>query len=204
MRGPLRAAPGLPGLRLLQGTPGPDRHRRRLIGSARGSCLPRLFIYANRSGCHGWRPRLRGRHRRRQTRARGSNRHIATIHLVGNEAEIQRALAMSSDCTTAGVAVVHASEVLTMDDKPVEGIRRKKDSSIVRAVELVRDGKADAVISPGNTGAPGGRLHEAAPAGGRGTPGHRHAHALAHERFRPAGCRRQPGMRTDSTSPSSP
>jgi glycerol-3-phosphate acyltransferase PlsX len=40
-----------------------------------------------------------------------------------------------------------------MDDKPLEGIRKKKDSSMVRAIELVREGKADAVISPGNTGA---------------------------------------------------
>ena len=36
---------------------------------------------------------------------------------------------------------------------PLEGIRKKKDSSLVRAIELVRNGKADAVISPGNTGA---------------------------------------------------
>jgi glycerol-3-phosphate acyltransferase PlsX len=49
--------------------------------------------------------------------------------------------------------VIHASEVLTMDDKPREGIRRKKDSSMVRAIELVHDGRADAIISPGNTGA---------------------------------------------------
>jgi glycerol-3-phosphate acyltransferase PlsX len=40
-----------------------------------------------------------------------------------------------------------------MEDNPVEAIRRKKDSSMVRAIDLVRDGKADAVISPGNTGA---------------------------------------------------
>jgi phosphate acyltransferase len=50
------------------------------------------------------------------------------------------------------VKVIHASEVLTMEDKPVLGLRRKKDSSILRAVELVKDGKADALISPGNTG----------------------------------------------------
>jgi glycerol-3-phosphate acyltransferase PlsX len=49
--------------------------------------------------------------------------------------------------------ILHASEVLTMDDKPLEGIRKKKDSSMVRAIELVREGKADAVISSGNTGA---------------------------------------------------
>jgi glycerol-3-phosphate acyltransferase PlsX len=40
-----------------------------------------------------------------------------------------------------------------MEDKPVEGIRKKKDSSMVRAIELVREGKTDAILSPGNTGA---------------------------------------------------
>ncbi len=40
-----------------------------------------------------------------------------------------------------------------MEDKPLEGIRRKKDSSMVRAIDLVREGRADAVISAGNTGA---------------------------------------------------
>ena len=39
-----------------------------------------------------------------------------------------------------------------MDDKPADGVRKKKDCSIARAVELVHEGKADAVISPGNTG----------------------------------------------------
>jgi glycerol-3-phosphate acyltransferase PlsX len=40
-----------------------------------------------------------------------------------------------------------------MDDKPLEGARKKRDSSMVRAIELVREGRASAVISPGNTGA---------------------------------------------------
>ena len=39
-----------------------------------------------------------------------------------------------------------------MDDKPAGGLRKKKDSSMARAIELVREGKADAVISLGNTG----------------------------------------------------
>jgi glycerol-3-phosphate acyltransferase PlsX len=39
-----------------------------------------------------------------------------------------------------------------MEDKPIDGLRKKRDCSIARAVELVKDGKADAVISPGNTG----------------------------------------------------
>jgi glycerol-3-phosphate acyltransferase PlsX len=50
------------------------------------------------------------------------------------------------------VRVVHASEVLTMADKPTAALRKKKDCSIARSVELVRDGKADAVVSLGNTG----------------------------------------------------
>lgn len=45
-----------------------------------------------------------------------------------------------------------ASEVITMEDDPALGVRRKKDSSVLRAVELVRDGLADVVISSGNTG----------------------------------------------------
>ena len=77
---------------------------------------------------------------------------IKSVLLVGQQDQIQTAL------TAAGlrdprVEIVHASEVLTMEDKPVEGIRKKKDSSMVRAIDLVRDGKADAIISRGNTGA---------------------------------------------------
>jgi glycerol-3-phosphate acyltransferase PlsX len=81
-----------------------------------------------------------------------ADKSIATIYLVGNQAEINsaRERARLSD---SRIQILHASEVLTMDDKPLEGIRKKKDSSLVRAIELVRAGKADAIISPGNTGA---------------------------------------------------
>lgn len=77
---------------------------------------------------------------------------IASILLVGREADIVAAR-RKVGLTDARVEVVHATEVLTMEDKPLEGIRKKKDSSMVRAIELVRSGRADAVISPGNTGA---------------------------------------------------
>ncbi len=50
------------------------------------------------------------------------------------------------------VRIVHASEVVEMDDRPVVALRKKKDSSIARAAELVSEGKADALISLGNTG----------------------------------------------------
>ncbi|MDW8107963.1 MAG: phosphate acyltransferase PlsX, partial [Armatimonadota bacterium] len=49
----------------------------------------------------------------------------------------------------------HASQVITMDDPPVMAIRRKRDSSLVVAAQLVREGKADALVSMGNTGAVG-------------------------------------------------
>lgn len=52
-----------------------------------------------------------------------------------------------------GISVVHASEVVAMTDAPTEALRGKKDSSITRSIALVADGKADAVVSPGNTGA---------------------------------------------------
>ncbi|HVF75162.1 MAG TPA: phosphate acyltransferase PlsX [Acidimicrobiales bacterium] len=54
---------------------------------------------------------------------------------------------------THGLDVIPASEVIGMHDDPAAGVRRKKDSSLVRAAEAVRDGKASAMISAGNTGA---------------------------------------------------
>jgi glycerol-3-phosphate acyltransferase PlsX len=49
--------------------------------------------------------------------------------------------------------LIEASEVIEMDDDPAQGVRRKKDSTLVRAAEAVRDGRASAMISAGNTGA---------------------------------------------------
>ena len=54
---------------------------------------------------------------------------------------------------TLGLELVPCTEVIGMDEDPAGGVRRKKDSSLVRAAELVRDGKASAMVSAGNTGA---------------------------------------------------
>ncbi len=54
---------------------------------------------------------------------------------------------------TGGIEVLPASEVVSMDDDPAQAVRRKKDSSMVRAAEAVRDGRALAMVSAGNTGA---------------------------------------------------
>jgi phosphate acyltransferase len=54
---------------------------------------------------------------------------------------------------TQGLELLPCTEVIGMDEDPAGGVRRKKDSSLVRAAELVRDGKAAAMVSAGNTGA---------------------------------------------------
>ncbi len=54
---------------------------------------------------------------------------------------------------TQGLELVACTEVIGMDEDPAGGVRRKKDSTLVRAAELVRDGKACAMVSAGNTGA---------------------------------------------------
>ena len=54
---------------------------------------------------------------------------------------------------TMGLELVACTEVIAMDEDAAGGVRRKKDSSLVRAAELVRDGKASAMVSAGNTGA---------------------------------------------------
>jgi glycerol-3-phosphate acyltransferase PlsX len=54
---------------------------------------------------------------------------------------------------TGGLEVLAASEVIEMAEDAAKGVRTKKDSSLVRAAEAVRDGKASAMVSAGNTGA---------------------------------------------------
>jgi glycerol-3-phosphate acyltransferase PlsX len=80
-----------------------------------------------------------------------SNASITELYFAGREDDIKAAMTRVG-CSDPRVKVLHASEVITMEDKPVEGLRRKKDSSILRAVDLLKEGKADALISPGNTG----------------------------------------------------
>src|SRR2546426_2457318 len=84
-------------------------------------------------------------------RALAADDRIKTLYLVGNQTAIHAALP-SRGFRDHRMRVVHASEILTMEDKPANAVRRKKDCSITRAVELVHEGKADAVVSLGNTG----------------------------------------------------
>jgi glycerol-3-phosphate acyltransferase PlsX len=75
------------------------------------------------------------------------------ITLVGNEAVLEPLLREAGLHRNQRLSVFHASEVVTMDDKPLNALKKKKDSSMVRAIELVKSGEARVLVSCGNTGA---------------------------------------------------
>jgi phosphate acyltransferase len=74
------------------------------------------------------------------------------ILLVGVEETVQRELARHR-YRGQSIDIVNASEVITMTDSPSQAFRRKKDSSLHVSSHLVRDGKAEALVTTGNTGA---------------------------------------------------
>src|SRR6266436_1499440 len=65
---------------------------------------------------------------------------IQKIYLVGDTARIK----VEPD---SRLQIVHASEVIEMEDSPVQAVRRKKDSSMTRAIDIVKRGDADAIVS---------------------------------------------------------
>jgi len=77
---------------------------------------------------------------------------ISKVFLVGDSAAIRGVLRQDSPVSEK-IEIYHASEQIDMGEAPAQAVRRKKDSSIGRAVDLVKQGKADAVVSAGNTGA---------------------------------------------------
>ncbi|MBN1269775.1 MAG: phosphate acyltransferase PlsX [Kiritimatiellae bacterium] len=78
---------------------------------------------------------------------------VGKVFLVGRQDAVEAELAKHSGFSREKIEVRYASEVVGMDESPAAAIRRKKDSSIGRAVDLVKAGEADAVFSAGNTGA---------------------------------------------------
>ncbi|MCX8095224.1 MAG: phosphate acyltransferase PlsX [Caldisericia bacterium] len=72
------------------------------------------------------------------------------ITLVGREDEIRKYLTNEDNKL---FEIIHAEEIVTMEDKPVMAFRRKKDSSINKGLNLLKDGLGDAFVSAGNTGA---------------------------------------------------
>jgi phosphate acyltransferase len=76
----------------------------------------------------------------------------ASVVLVGDSAAIEHELERLR-VATSGLEIQHASQVVGMAESPSHAVRRKRDSSLRICAELVRDGKAAAFVSAGNTGA---------------------------------------------------
>ena len=73
--------------------------------------------------------------------------------LIGDQDQIHQHLKRAGPSSSSRIEVYHTSEVVEMDDPPVHALRRKKNSSLRVAVDLVKDGTAKACVSAGNTGA---------------------------------------------------
>ncbi|TNF55767.1 phosphate acyltransferase PlsX [bacterium] len=78
--------------------------------------------------------------------------HSLSVILVGNEKEIKKEL-KNKKHPRSSILIEHASQIVEMDEPPLTALRRKKDSSIKIAVDLVKQGHADAMVSAGNSGA---------------------------------------------------
>jgi glycerol-3-phosphate acyltransferase PlsX len=72
--------------------------------------------------------------------------------LVGRDSEIEAGLSAAGDLRPR-IEVVHAEEVVGMDEPPAQALRGKRNSSMRVAINLVKEGRADAAVSAGNTGA---------------------------------------------------
>ncbi len=75
------------------------------------------------------------------------------IILVGEQNTIEKKLETCPSTIRSQIIVQHASQIVDMDEKPASALRGKKDSSMRVAINLVKEGTADACISAGNTGA---------------------------------------------------
>lgn len=78
---------------------------------------------------------------------------IEKIYLVGVPEAIQREMKAQGIPPSDRLEILQAMQVVDMNDSGLDAVRKKKDSSISRAVDLVKEGKADAIVSAGHTGA---------------------------------------------------
>src|SRR6476660_8010328 len=78
--------------------------------------------------------------------------HIRKLFLVGDTAQIEAEL-RKLGCNDSRIEIVHSTQVVDMSDRAWSAVRRKKGSSVSRAVDLVKHGQASAVVSAGHTGA---------------------------------------------------
>src|SRR6266576_4196014 len=81
-------------------------------------------------------------------------RHFGTrVLLIGPEKQLKAELSRYRWTSQLPIEIVHASEVITMDDKAVQAVRTNRNSSIHVGIRLVRDGQAAGFVTAGNTGA---------------------------------------------------
>src|SRR5204863_651224 len=78
--------------------------------------------------------------------------YITRLFLVGDRPRIEKELKQHR-CNDRRIEIVHATQVVEMSDPAVDSVRRKKDSSVSRAVDLVKKGDATAIVTAGHTGA---------------------------------------------------
>lgn len=78
--------------------------------------------------------------------------YIDKLILTGDETIVKQELDRQG-VPTKRIEILHTTEIVEMCESPAKAVRRKKDSSISRAVDLVKEGLADAIVSAGNTGA---------------------------------------------------
>lgn len=84
----------------------------------------------------------------------GAKQHGVELLLVGQNDAITKVLQENGiNQLPSGVEIVHAPDVITMHDDPTTAIRKKKESSMVVGLNMLKEGKGDAFISAGNTGA---------------------------------------------------
>ena len=84
---------------------------------------------------------------------RAAKKYHCDIVLVGDEQKIRDVLKHENGWENLGITIHHTTEVIEMDEHPAEAVRSKKDSSLVVATRLVKEGVCDAVLSAGSTGA---------------------------------------------------
>ena len=77
---------------------------------------------------------------------------IEKLFLTGDQSAVKKEL-QEGGCSDGRIEIIHTTQVVGMNEHPVDAIRRKKDSSVSRAIDLVKRGDADAIVSAGHTGA---------------------------------------------------
>lgn len=86
--------------------------------------------------------------------ALGRLKALTKLYLVGDQQKIEAELRkLGYSFNNPRLEIHHCTQVVEMSDSPVEAIRRKKDNSISRCIDLVKKGEADAAVSAGHTGA---------------------------------------------------